>query len=283
MKRFLIGLLLVPVSAFAVSEDDCRAALAHLTALYEIRSSMMKRYTSSYDVSKLIDRRLDQLREPLPEGGYRWVRWVRRESDAPTTKRGHSVVAVKGPGTDTFEASRDHVFAVRVAVPQKRSLFSANAPVYIGTVRLNYTVNGKTRKKEEAINNWMNPDTTKTIDLGTIADHVDASLDASTNQKDVNSALVEIHFREAVAEDDPANPAYSTIRALDHIRDNADPDTIDAEISSVERGLFPGADSLPILTLITDFRRADDLIRSKKTEDQEKGDKLLKDTLRRLR
>lgn len=284
MKRLLIGLLLLPLSAFAVVEgDDCRAALAHLTALYEIRSLMMKRYTSSYDVSKLIDRRLDQLREPLPEGGYRWVRWVRRESDAPTEKRGHTVNAVNGSGSDSFEASRDHVFAVRIAVPQKRSLFNANRPVYVGTVRMNYTVNGRSRTKEEAINNWMNPDTSRTIDLGTIADHVDVSLDASTNQKDVKTALVEIHFRQAVAEDDPANPAYSTIRALDRIRDSADPGTIDAEIASVERGLFPGSDPLPILSLISDFRRADELMRSKKTEDQEKGDKLLKETLRRLR
>ncbi len=283
MRRLLLVLLLFPVSAFAVETDDCRSALTHLTALYEIRSLMMKRYTSSYDVDRLIDRRLEQLREPLPGGGYRWVRWVRRDSDAPTEKRGHSVIAVKGSGSDTFEASRDHVFAVRVVVPQKRSLFNANRPVYIGNVRINYTVNGRARSKEEPINNWMNPDTSRTIDLGAIADHVDVSLDASTNPKDVKQALVEIHFKQAVAEDDPANPAYSTIQALDRIHNSADPQTIDAEIASVERGLFPGADPLPILSLIADFRRADELIRSSKSEDQEKGDKLLKETLRRLR
>ncbi len=283
MKRLLVGLLLLSTSAFAIEPDDCRAALTHLTALYEIRSLMMKRYTSSYDVDRLIDQRLDQLREPLTGGGYRWVRWVRRDSDAPTHKEGHSVIAVSGSGSDSFEASRDHVFVVRVVVPQKRSLFNANRPVYVGNVRINYTVNGRTRTKEEAVNNWMNPDTSRTIDLGTIADHVDVSLDASTNPKDVKQALVEIHFKQAVAEDDPANPAYSTVQALSRIRGAADPETIDTEIATIERGLFPGSDPLPILSLIADFRHADELLRSKKSEDQEKGDKLLKETLRRLR
>ncbi len=284
MKRLIaVAILTAATPLFAIETDDCRAALTHLTALYEIRSLMMKRYTSSYDVDRLIDRRLDQLREPLPGGGYRWVRWVRRDSDAPTDKHGHSVGAVNSSGSDTFESSGDHAFVVRVVVPQKRSLFNANHAVYVGNVRINYTANGRTRTKEEPINNWMNPDTSRTIDLGTIADHVEVSLDASTAAKDVKQALVEIHFKQAVSEDDPANPAYSTILALERIRSSPDPRTIDAEIASIESGLFPGSESLPLLSIVADFRRADELLRSSKSDDQEKGDKLLKETLRRLR
>jgi hypothetical protein len=277
MRRLLLVLLLFPVSAFAVETDDCRAALTHLTALYEIRSLMMKRYTSSYDVDRLIDRRLEQLREPLSGGGYRWVRWVRRNSDAPTEKKVHKLRARSEP--DRFESSADHVFAVRVVVPSKRSLFNANSPVSVGGVEITYTTNGRSRTRSERIDSTMNPDTSKTFDLGTIADHVEVAVAASAKSE----AVIEAHYRQAVAQDDPSNPAYSTIQALDRIRNSADPQTIDAEIASVERGLFPGADPLPILSLIADFRRADELIRSSKSEDQEKGDRLLKETLRRLR
>ena len=277
MKKLLACLALFAVPAAAVEVDDCRATLAHLTALYEIRSLMMKRYTSSYDVDKAVDRRLDDLREPLGGGKYRWVRWVRRDSDAPTDKKVHKLRGATS--ADRFESSADHAFAVRVVVPSKRSLFNANSPVSIGGVEIRYTVNGRTRTRNERIDAPMNPDTSRTFDLETIADHVEVAVDVSSKSE----AVVETHFRQAVAEDDPANPSYSTIQALKRIRGTDDPRMIDAEIASIERGLFPGADPLPILTIIADLRRADELMRSKKQEDQDKGDKLLKETLRRLR
>ena len=56
-------------------------------------------------------------------------------------------------------------------------------------------------------------DTSKTLDLGVIADRADASLEASTH--DPGEAVVEFHFVQARAEDDPANTAYDTIRSLE--------------------------------------------------------------------
>jgi hypothetical protein len=277
MRRLLFALLLLPTSLFAIELDDCRGALTHLSALYEIRSLMMKRYTSSYDVDRLIDRRLQQLREPLPGGGYRWVTWVRRDSDAPVDKKVHKLRG--GSSSDRFESSADHVFAVRIVVPSKRSLFNANSPVTIRAVEITYITNGRAKTRTERIDATMSPDTSRTFDLGTIADHVEVAVEVASKSE----AVVETHYRQAVAEDDPANPAYSTVQALSRIRYSADPHTIDTEIASLERGLFPGSDPLPILSIIGDFRRADELIRSSKTEEQEKGDKLLKETLRRLR
>jgi hypothetical protein len=244
---------------------------------------MMKSYASSYDVQKVIDRRLDDLRVPLPSGGYQWVRWVRPNGEGPYGKNGHTVVAIQGRGdSDSFEASGEHVYAVRVAVPQKKSLFSGNKPVYVGTLHVSYTVDGRRRTKEQAINQWMNPDTTRTLDLETIADRAEATLDASTAEKDSKEALVELHFRQAVAQDDPSNPAYPAIRTLQRVRESPDPATVDAEIASTERKLFPDSDPLPVLTILHDLRHADEMMRSKKPEEQEKGDKLLKETLRKL-
>lgn len=264
----------------AAANVDCRQ-YQQLATLYEIRAVMLKPAASSYDVGKVIDRRVDELREPLPEGGWRWVRWVRPEGDGPTDKHGHTVNAVKGSGSDSFEASGEHAFAVRVVVPKKKSLFGANKPVYVGAVRISYSANGRTRTKDEAINSWMNPDTSRTIDLGTIADRVDVALDSAANEKDAKNALVEIHFRNAVSRDDPDNPAYDTIVSLQRLRD-ASAYEIDSEIARVERSVFTDADPIPLVTIVRDLRRADDLIRSKKTEDQDKGQKLLQETLRRL-
>ncbi len=285
MKRMFVlffALLCAAAPLFAVESDDCRG-YQQLAVLYEIRDLMLKPYSSSYDINKFIDNQLDQLRGPLPEGGYRWVRWVRPSGDAPYDKHGHTVAAVNGSDSDRFEASGQHAFAVAVVVPQKKSLFSGNNPVYVGTVHISYTVEGRTRSKDEAINSWMNPDTSRTIDLGTIADSAQASLDASANAKDVKNALVEIHFRNAVARDDPDNPAYDTIQSLQRVRNDTDSDTIDGEIARLERALFPDSEPIPLVAVVKNLRRADDLMHSKKSEDQEKGEKLMKETLARLR
>jgi hypothetical protein len=277
MKIVLGFLLLLPVCAFGVETGECAAA-NQLVALYQLRSVMLRGDTSSYDVDQFIDKKMDELREPAIGGGFRWVRWVRPSRDPEYDKKGHNVVAVQGSGSDTFEASGDHAYAVRVAVPGKRSLFNANKEVYVGNVHVRYMSNGRERTKDEAINGWMNPDTTRTIDLGAIADHVDVALDSSTAQKNARQALVEIHLLKAVPQDDPANPNYDTIVTLKRLRDSTDRDVIDEEIARLD----PSA-TFPVYRLVRQLRRADELMRSKKQEDQDKGDKLLKETLRRLR
>jgi len=277
MKTILLGILLLPVCAFAVETNDCAAA-NQLVALYELRAVMLRSDTTSYDVDKFIDTKVDALREPLPSGGFRWVRWARPPGNPEYDKHGHTVAAVQGSGTDNFESSGDHIYAVRIAVPAKKTLFSGNNAVYVGTAHVRYVVNGRERTKDEAINNWMNPDTTHTIDLGTIADHVDMSLDSATAPKNVKQALIEIHLLKAAPEDDPANPNYDTIVMLRRIRTSFEPYTIDDEIAKLD----PNA-SFPVYHFVRDLRRADELMHSKKEEDHEKGEKLLRETLRRLR
>ncbi|MEA2326591.1 MAG: hypothetical protein QOE68_1550 [Thermoanaerobaculia bacterium] len=266
MKKFVAFMALIALPAAAADPGDC----ARLSALYEIRSLMMKRYSSSYQVGTVIDRRLADLRQ-----GY--IIWVRRDADAPTDKKVHKL---RAGAADRFESDGNHAFAVRIVVPSKRSLFNANSPVAIGTVTINSTINGRTSTRTERIGATLNPDNSRTFDLGAIADHVEVAVDVSAPN---GEAVVETHYRQAVAEDDPANPAYSTIQSLTRLGTSPDARTIDAEIASAERTLFPGSDPMPLLSIIEDLRRADELIRSKKQEDQEKGDKLLKETLRRLR
>ena len=277
MKRLLLVLLLL-LTAAPLFAEDC-GAMTQLATLYQLRDVAMRR---SSDVGNWIDRRIDVLREP-DGNGYRWVRWARPGSGDPVDKHIHKTQAVHGNGTDSFEASGSHAYGVRVVVPAKQSLFGRNNPVYVGTVRIAYDAEGQRRTKTERIDQWMNPDTSRTIDLGAIAEHVEASLDASAAQKDVNQALVEIHFRQAVAEDDPANPSYRAIQSLRHVRGSYSQDALDDEIARAERDAFGTTESLPLMAIVHDLRRADELIRSSKDSDKEKGDKLLKETLRRLR
>ena len=263
MKRLVLTALLV---ALPIKADDCSL----LRELYAVRATALK---SSYDVNGHIDRRLDVLREG-------WVRWVRPGSEGPFDKKLHRTKAPK-TALDTFEASGEHAYAVRVAVPAKRTVFYGNNPVYVGSVEIRYDADGKTKTVTQKIDTVMQPDTSRTIDLPVIADRVDVRLTSGTDKP--GESLVEVHFKQAVAEDDPKNPDYAAVRALQRIRNSSDPRTIDDEIADMEEKLSPGSYPLPLTEIIADLKRADDLIHSKKDDDQERGNKLLRDTLRRLR
>ena len=257
-------MLVAAFPTFAAQPDPC----GRLLSLYQVRSMMMKPYTSTYDVQRFADARIEQLREG-------WIRWERPASGGPHLKKEH---LVNGETPDRIEESGAHVYAVRVNIPRKRSLMNANNPVYVGTLEVTYEIDGRTRTKQEAINAWMNPDTSRTVDLGGIADRAHVTVDALTQKRHAKQALVELHLRQAVSMDDPDNPEYETIRMLQRVREDPDPQTVDAEIALLE-----GSSSVPVLTILTDLRRADELRRSQKPEEVEKGEQLLKDTLRRLR
>jgi hypothetical protein len=278
LRPFFIGLTI----ATAALAQEC-PELEAPRALYGVRQLMMEPYANTYTVGEFIDARLDELRDPLPGGGYRWVKFVRPSGDAPIEKREHLVSSDQITGEfETFEAEAGHPFAVRVVVPRKRSLLKANKDVYVGNVRIRYSVNGKEKTLEKKVNEWLPPDTSRSFDLGGIADHADASVEVATRSANVREALAEIHFRLAVAQDDPENPNAEAIASLKRIRPTIDPMTVDLEIGKLERRLFPGIDVIPFTTIGYRVREAEKLILSEKEEDQAKGKKMLTEVIRTL-
>jgi hypothetical protein len=272
MKR-LIVLLAVATPLFAVTtNEECRG-YQQLATLYQVRELMLHGAGNSR-IDDVIDDQLAVLRRG-------WVRWVAPAHDAPRDKHVHVVAAANGSSTDNFEAAGEHPFEVKIVVPSKRSLLNKNNAVYVGTLHVSYSADGRTRTKDLPVNAWMNPDTSNTLDLGGIADHAEAAVTAST--RNPNEAVVEIHFVQAVAEDDPANPAYDTIQSLARVRHNTDDYTVDDEIAKAERAVFPSSDPIPLAHIVRDLHRANDMLRSSKEDEQKKGQKLLEESLRRLR
>ena len=261
MKRLFIAAALF--AAAPLLADDCTLA----RELYSVRDVAIRPYASSYDVDSHIDKRLDALRK-----GY--VIWVKPTGQEPFDKKLHRTKAPKD-ALDSFEASGEHAYAVRVAVPSKRTIFNSNNAVFVGNIEIRYTANGQSKTIKQPIETLMQPDTSRTIDLPVIADTVDVRLGTGTDKP--GESLIEVHFKQAVAEDDRSNPDYDAVRALQRIRDSSDRRVIDDEIAKIER------DSLPLVEIMADLRRADELIRSKKDDDQDRGYRLLKETLGRLR
>lgn len=279
MKRSCMALLLLTLAP-ALPAQDCESDLEALQALYEIRQVALRPASSSYEMSRTIDARMDQLRGPLPDGGYRWVRFVRPAGDPPVVKREHLASGDESSRQlDSFEASADHPFAVRVTVPRKRGLFKANKEVFVGSVHIRYQRDGREREITRDINQWMSPDTSRSFDLGGIADEATVSVQSASRPNARRESMVEIHFLQAVAQDDPRNPGYETLQTLGRLRQRPDPEAIDVEIGRLERRLFPALPPLPATTLILRLREADLLMRSAKPEEQEKGRKLLEQVM----
>jgi hypothetical protein len=285
MKRTLVAFAILastlPLAARAQS-SDC-ASLQTLQALYEVRQLMMATSPNSYAVGRAIETNLDRLRDPLPTGGYRWVRLTRPAGDGPVVKREHLVNADHASGDRAqFEAEAAVPYAVRIVVPRKRSLTKANKELWVGNVKVRYWSEGQIRTLDRAINAWLLPDNSRSIDLGVIADRAEVEVETATKSGNRGQSLVEVHFRQAVAQDDPQNPNASGVDALKRLAYSADPATIDLEIARLERQLFPGIEVTPFTTIVTRLREAEALLRSEKDEDREKGRKALADVVRAL-
>lgn len=282
MKKLAL-LLLMLLAPVAGASDDCSDVEA-LDALYGIRDLLI-RGAGSWAIDSAIDDHINSLRGPLADGEFRWVQWVKPSGSPPVVRKEHTVSAVQGSGrTDSVEASADKPFAVSVVVPKKRSLFSANNPSWVGDVTIEFTLDGRTRTRTETIGAWINPGSSRTFDLGTIADDARVRIEAATAAKHADGqALVEIHIKQAVAQDDPENPQYETIRSLQRIRSSSSPEVLDAEIAKLERRLFPSLQSYRFTFLIAKTREAEELLKSEKPEEQEKGKKLLKEVVEEVK
>ena len=286
MKRTLVAVALfaltIPAAARAQSDADC-AALQTLQALYEIRHLAMSAYPNSYTIDQAIETHLDRLRDPLPTGGYRWVRWTRPSGDGPVVKREKIVQADQASGDlEVFEADAAVPYAIRIVAPRKRSLTKANKELWVGTVNVRYWSQGQMKTMERRVDTWLMPDNSRTIDLGVIADRAEVSVETGTKSANRGQALVEVHFRQAVAQDDPANPNFQGVEALKRLEYSVDPATLDLEIARLERQLFPGVTVTPFTTIVARLREAETLLRSEKEEEKEKGRKALADVVRAL-
>jgi hypothetical protein len=175
-----------------------------------------------------------------------------------------------------FEASGNHPFAVKVVVPRKRSLTRSNKELWVGDVDIRYWVDGREKRLTKTVDQWLAPDTSRTFDLNAIADRAEVTVETSTRNASKKESLIEVHFRQAVPEDDPDNPGYEAIRSLRRLATNSfDPISLDYEIARFERRLFGTPMSAPISVIFRKLQEAEKLLKSEKEEDHEKGRKLL--------
>lgn len=282
--RFLFAVLTILLARSAVAQPSlsCDADLATLRTLYDVRRLLVgDPKPSPYEIDRAIETHIDRMREPLPSGGHRWVRLVRPPGDAPVIKK-EMLLAATGNDLDEFTSEAADVFAVRVAVPRKRSIRRANRQAWIERVTVRYEADGAEKTIERPFRQWLQPDNWKTIDLPVIAERVEVTVEARAKPDGARATLVETHFRQAVPQDDPLSPYAATVALLKRLKGNITPANIDAEIARTERRLFPEVAPLPIASIARRIREADILLRSDKEEERKRGSALLQEAVRML-
>lgn len=285
MRTLTLGLalLFVPFSLSAQSDPGC-TGVQSLASLHAVRDAMVASGASSYEVARTIDEQLHLLRGPQANGSYRWVLLARPAGDAPVVRREKLVHATReNEEVDTFEARAATPFSVAVVVPRKRSILRGNNAVWIGEVRIEVESEGERDSVTHAVNDWLRPDTTRTFDLGVIADSATVEIEAATDSSSSGEALVEVHFMQAVTQDDPLNPEARGVQALERIRADTDPEVVDYELAVLEREVLGATRSIPFATTLARIVEAEALMKSEKEEERTRGLEILQDVVKDLR
>lgn len=173
----------------------------------------------------ILDENIEQLREPRPDGTYRWAFLQREEDGRVTEERGVEKVSTESQLATIFVAA-PRAYRLIVSAPVKRNLFSANHRVFVRDAVIESTgFDGRTSRTEVPVNVWINPGESHGVALPEIGKSVQAkvSVGVDTGNK---KAVATVALLQAKLVDDPASPAYPAVRRLLDLRRRVSEDEI---------------------------------------------------------
>ena len=165
----------------------------------------------------IVDSDIDNLREPRPDGTYRWASLQREE--ASRVKEQHQIERVQSEKElREITLTAPNAYRVEVSVPAKRNLVSANNRVYIRNVIVDSTgFDGKITHQEIAVDQWVNPGDANGVALPEIGKSVKVTVElgVETGEK---RAVADVSLLEAKLADDPTSPYFPAVSRLQQIR-----------------------------------------------------------------
>ncbi|MDP9193966.1 MAG: hypothetical protein M3P06_19910 [Acidobacteriota bacterium] len=166
----------------------------------------------------ILDADIRDLREPHDDGTFRWASLQREEggrvSDEKTIEHVHTqkelrYVTVTGPNG----------YRVEVAVPKKRSTFSANNRVYVRNVIVDSTgFDGRITHHEIPVDAWVNPGDSTGTPLPDIGKSVKVTVELGVESGD-KVAVANVSLVQAKLVDDPTSPYFPAVKRLLQIRE----------------------------------------------------------------
>lgn len=165
----------------------------------------------------IVDSDIDDLREPRPDGTYRWASLQRDEGSRVKDQKSIERVYTEKDLREVMLTAAN-AYRVEVSVPTKRNLVSANNRVYIRNVLVDSTgFDGKLLHHEIPVDAWVAPGDSNGVALPEIGKSVRATVElgVETGEK---RAVADVALVQARLADDPTSPYYPAVQRLQQIR-----------------------------------------------------------------
>lgn len=165
----------------------------------------------------MVDQEIEWLREPRPDGTYRWASLQREEGDRKSVEKALEKVFTEEM-LHEVTVSASNAYRLLVSVPQKRSVFSSNNRTWVRNVVLDWTdFEGKSHRTDLPVNVWVAPGDAHGVALPEIGKNVHATVHLGI-ESGGKRAVAEVALLQATLSDDPTNPFYPAVRRLTDLR-----------------------------------------------------------------
>lgn len=165
----------------------------------------------------MIDQQIGWLREPKPDGTYRWASLQREEGGRRSEEKTLERVWTESDLREVT-VSAPSAYRLIVNVPPKRGVFSSNNRVFVRNVVVDsIDADGKSKRTDLPVRVWIDPGDSHGIALPDIERSVRATAHMGV-ESGGNRAVAEVVLLEPTLADDPLNPYFPAVRRLADLR-----------------------------------------------------------------
>lgn len=170
-------------------------------------------FANERELVRLTDECLHILRDPRSDGSYRYADWSKSSyGDSNMNKMKVEL------GSGRFQEIKENftnLHAVELETPKKWGFFHGNDPIYVKSIRVEYTtLKGERKVLRTAVERWFNSKDKRVFPLEEIAKDAQVIVLAACKDGEKNSCALYVNSHKAELRDSFSNPYYSEVRDL---------------------------------------------------------------------
>jgi len=232
------ALIVLMLAASATAQTNPMARVADDAKVVDRVAEASKRDLPQDLLTRIVEEDIDLLRGKRTDGTYQYASYERMDSNRVSDS--FSVQPEKQE--QVLELRGTFVYRLILAVPSRRMLVTKNKRVYVERVDIEYIPEKDSGKKFQTakIDAWLEPGTTKQIELDDIARQATARVYTRADESGYGNLT--ITFVQGRVFDDPASPyadAVASEKAILKAIKNNDVPSIRAMAKRVSSGLQP--------------------------------------------
>jgi len=176
-------------------------------------------FANERELVRLTDECLHILRDPISDGEYRYAEW--RKSSNGESSMNKMKVEIGSGGFQEIRENFTYLHAIELETPKKWGFFHGNDPIYVKSMRVEYTtLKGERKVKRIAVERWFNKKDKRVFPLEEIAKDAQVIVLAACKDGEKDSCALYVNSHRAELEDSFSNPYYSEVRDFKEFKDD---------------------------------------------------------------